>query len=1080
MMSADTAAPPPRVRPDDPDLTEAPHHRLRWAMHGTLALIAMLMALACWSAWRDEQQRTTDGELINLAGAQRMLAQRTALLARDGTPDSLAALDAALARAQSGALRIEALLDAYDETRIAQLPPALTAAVRRWQDSRERLWYRAENLTRNGAQLAGNHEAGAARPLQAEAEHTLDAAEALVQQIQVHASQKANESMEHLAVVAAVGALLLLALSVGLVEPMARRLRRQHASLTAQAKQMTRLALVAERTHNIVLITDAQRRTVWANEAFTRVTGYALAEAIGKSPGALLQKEGTDPDVVARMRAAFDNGQGVRVELLNRGKTGRDYWLDIDIQPLHDASGVLTGFIAVETDITEQVYQRQRLRALLDTLPTGVVEEDSAGVIVDANLAAEKVLGLTRDQICGRSSVDERWRTVRDDLSPYPGEQHPIARSLREGVSVRGDSMGVVTPDGEERWILVNSEPLRNPAGAIHGAVACFVDVTEHRAQRTLLQLALNAAAIGTWEWRPDTGERHWSAASCQMLGYEHDEFQSLLPHWRERIHPDDRPQMETRLLAHLHDPAQPYRCDMRVRHRAGHWVWLQAYGSVVERDVAGRAQRLVGVHMDISERKQNEQQLQVNATHDALTGLPNRAALMPALQQLVGQWRADPTRHFALMFLDFDRFKQVNDTLGHAAGDELLRQIAERLQSALREGGHGRQGDTLARGTPSDDVTAARLGGDEFVVLLADLRDPADATAVADRLLQVLARPYEVRGQRLHSSASIGLVTSAQPVADADGVLRDADTAMYEAKRAGRSRWVLFEPRMQAQVLQRATLEADLHEALVREELFVVYQPVLAFDGPNATPGCTGVEALVRWRHPERGLVAPGQFINVAEEVGLIGALGLFVLKTSCRQFMQWRLDLGPQAPGTLAVNLSVAQLCQADLVDQVRQVLTECAMPAACLQLEVTESLAAQDPASLGRLRALKALGVGLALDDFGTGYSSLSCLHQLPVDTVKIDRSFVIEAERSEYHRALIEATVRVARTLRMTTVAEGIETEAQSALVQALGCDLGQGYLYCRPMEAEALTVWLAARVPARRAATPAPLLLVSGM
>jgi PAS domain S-box-containing protein len=1049
-------------------------------MHGTLALVSVLVALACWSAWRDEQRRTTDGELINLAGAQRMLSQRTALLVNAGTPESLSALDTTLARAQTGSLRIESLLDDYDETRLSQLPPALVAAIGHWQDSRARLWYRAQIMARDGANHAGKPEPGAAHAMQTDADMALAAAETLVRQIQVHTDHKSENAMQHLATIAALGGLLLLGLSAGLVEPVARSLRRQHARLTAQAEQMTRLALVAERTDNIVLITDAQRRTVWANEAFTRVTGYTLVEAIGKTPGELLQTEATDPAEIARMRAAFDNGQGVRVELLNRGKTGRAYWLDIDIQPLHDASGVLTGFIAVETDITDQVYQRQRLRALLDALPTGVVEQDSDGVIVDANLTAEQVLGLTRDQMCGRSSVDERWRTVHDDLSPYPGDQHPIARSLRDGISVRGDSMGVVTPDGEQRWILVNSEPLRNSAGAVHGAVACFIDVTEQRTQRTLLQLALNAAAIGTWEWRPDTGERHWSAASCQMLGYEHDEFRSLLPQWRERIHPDDRLEVETRLLTHLHDPTQPYRCDMRVRHRAGHWVWLQAYGSVVERDAAGRAQRLVGVHMDISERKHQEQQLQVNATRDALTGLPNRAALIPALQQVLGQWRGNSARHFALMFLDFDRFKQVNDTLGHAAGDELLRQIAERLQSALRETGHGRQGDTLARGTPCGEAaTAARLGGDEFVVLLADLRGPADATVVADRLLRVLARPYEVRGQRLHSSASIGVVTSAQPVADADGLLRDADTAMYEAKRAGRGRWVLFEPRMQAQVLQRATLEADLHEALARDELFVVYQPVLALDGHQTTPGCAGVEALVRWRHPERGIVAPGQFINVAEEAGLIGAVGLFVLETACRQFMRWRLDLGPQAPGTLAVNLSVAQLCQADLVDQVRQALAGCAMPPACLQLEVTESLAAQDPASLGRLQALKALGVRLALDDFGTGYSSLSCLHLLPVDTVKIDRSFVIEAERSEYHRALIEATVRVARTLRMSTVAEGIETDAQSALVQSLGCDLGQGYLYCRPMQAEALTVWLAARTPVRRAATSPPLLLASG-
>jgi diguanylate cyclase (GGDEF)-like protein/PAS domain S-box-containing protein len=1075
------AAPePPRRGAPLPDglSAEAPQRDLRWVMHGALALIGVLMALACWSAWRGEQRRSTDAELIQLAGAQSTLSQRVALMAGSSSSDSLAALDTALVRAQGEALRIETLLDAYDDTRLQLLPPALTAAVRRWQDTRERLWYRAQNLARSGAE-AGGTTGGLPRPLQAESEQALEAADALVQQIQVHASHKSAEAMQRLGTAAVLGALLLLGLAVALVEPMARRLRRQHARLAAQAGQMARLALVAERTHNAVVITDAQRRIVWANDAFTRVTGHALADAIGQSPGALLQTEGTDPATVARMQAAFAQGRGVRVELLNRGKDGRSYWVDIDIQPLHDASGAVSGFIAVETEITEQVYQRQRLRALLDALPTGVVEHDAHGAIVDANRAAEQVLGLSRDQLCGRTSVDERWRTVHDDLSPYPGTEHPSARSLRDGASVRGESIGVVTPDGEQRWLLVNSEPLRTPTGAVHGAVACFVDVTEQRAQRTLLQMALRAAAIGTWEWRPDTGQRQWSVASCLMLGYQPDEMQLLLPRWREQIHPDDRPVAEERLRAHMDDAALPFRCDLRVRHRAGHWVWLQSYGSVVERDATGRAQRLVGVHIDISERKHHEQQLQASATHDALTGLPNRAALMPALQQAVARWRADPARHFALMFLDFDRFKQVNDTLGHAAGDALLRQIAERLLGALRDAGPGRLADTLVRGAADSPVTAARLGGDEFVVLLTDLRDPADAGAVADRLLQVLARPYALRGQRLHSSASIGVVTSAQPVTDADTLLRDADTAMYEAKRGGRGRWVLFEPRMQAQVAQRATLEADLHEALVRDELFVVYQPVLGLDGAGTSPGCAGVEALVRWRHPDRGLVSPGQFIGVAEETGLIGALGLFVLRTACGQFMRWRLDLGPQAPGLLAVNLSVAQLCQPDLVEQVRQVLADCAMPPACLQLEVTESLAAQDPASLGRLRALKALGVGLALDDFGTGYSSLSCLHQLPVDTVKIDRSFVMEAERSEYHRALIEATVRVARTLRMATVAEGIETAAQSAMVQSLGCDLGQGYLHCRPLEAEALTPWLAARAPVRRGAHPPPLLLVSG-
>ena len=282
-----------------------------------------------------------------------------------------------------------------------------------------------------------------------------------------------------------------------------------------------------------------------------------------------------------------------------------------------------------------------------------------------------------------------------------------------------------------------------------------------------------------------------------------------------------------------------------------------------------------------------------------------------------------------------------------------------------------------------------------------------------------------------------------------------------------------------QGEQRRTAGAEVDLHNALERNELFVAYQPVLALDDPQGLHGCAGIEALVRWRHPERGVVPPLQFVPVAEECGLIGALGLLVLQSACCEFMHWQRDLGPRAPALLAANLSIAQLRQHDLVAQVQRTLADNHMPSAALQLEVTESLAAQDPLAQARLRELKALGVtlalalALALDDFGTGYPSLACLHQLPVDTVKIDRSFVIEAERSDYHRALIEATVRVARTLRMATVAEGIETTAQAALVTALGCDRGQGYLYCRLLEPAALTHWLAAR------AAPAPVAGVRG-
>jgi predicted signal transduction protein with EAL and GGDEF domain len=424
------------------------------------------------------------------------------------------------------------------------------------------------------------------------------------------------------------------------------------------------------------------------------------------------------------------------------------------------------------------------------------------------------------------------------------------------------------------------------------------------------------------------------------------------------------------------------------------------------------------------------------------------------------------PGDGYAVLFMDFDRFKQTNDTLGHAAGDELLRQIAQRLRRALRNGdglGQGLlAGDAGQRPPRPQQQTAGRIGGDEFVVLLEGVRDRDAACAVARRLLRVLAAPYTIGGHVVHSTASIGIVTSDQAANDAHTVMRDADTAMYEAKRAGRARYVVFHPSMHEKLARSVATEADLRLALQRDELFVVYQPVV-----DLRPGgrCS-VEALVRWRHPQRGLVSPLEFIPVAEESGLIVALGAFVLRTACQQLADWQRRLGVGAPRSVAVNLSAVQLRRAGLAAEVQAVLADSRIAPAALQLEVTESLAAQDEAARTRLREIKALGVRIALDDFGTGYSSLACLHQLPVDTVKIDRSFVSHAEGSDYHRVLIEATIRVARTLGMDTVAEGIETPSQAALLQRLDCDRGQGYLWSAPLAADALERWLVPSAPLR--------------
>jgi diguanylate cyclase (GGDEF)-like protein len=456
-----------------------------------------------------------------------------------------------------------------------------------------------------------------------------------------------------------------------------------------------------------------------------------------------------------------------------------------------------------------------------------------------------------------------------------------------------------------------------------------------------------------------------------------------------------------------------------------------------------------VAVGSDVTERRRLQEELTRSARIDALTGLPNRAVVVERVQRALDHAARHPGYGFAVLFMDFDRFKQVNDMLGHSAGDELLRQIARRVEDTLRPG------DAVAR-VPSQLQLAARIGGDEFVVVLEGVRDEADALTVAERLREALALPYTLGSQLLQSGASIGIVVADHGLRSAEDVLRDADTAMYEAKRGGRGRCVVFDRSMHERVVQALAIENDLRRALRDDELFVVYQPLVDL----ADQRMVGVEALVRWRHPRLGIVAPARFVGVAEEAGLIDAIGRQVLERACRQFADWRRALGDAAPRLLAVNLSRAQLQLPGLVPEVKWLLESHGMRPAELQLEVTESLAAQDERVQATLRELKTLGVRLALDDFGTGYSSLACLHQLPVDTVKIDRSFVMHAETVEYHRVLIEATIRVAQALGMTTVAEGVETSGQAALMRRLRCDRGQGYLFSRPMLAEELPAWVA--------------------
>ena len=438
----------------------------------------------------------------------------------------------------------------------------------------------------------------------------------------------------------------------------------------------------------------------------------------------------------------------------------------------------------------------------------------------------------------------------------------------------------------------------------------------------------------------------------------------------------------------------------------------------------------------DVSDQRASEAKLRHAAYHDALTGLPNRKLLTEHLMQAIHRAERVEDYKFAVLFLDFDRFKIINDSLGHEAGDQLLLNITKRLRENLREL------DTTAR--LGGEHLPSRLGGDEFVVLLDGIRDDQDAATVAQRLLKAFSEPYQIMDHEVTSTASIGIVVGTSDYTSPDAILRDADTAMYHAKSTGKARFVMFDEKMHRSIVNRLKLENDLRIAVEAGSFQVMYEPIIEL----ASGAIEGLEALIRWQHPERGLVAPGDFIEIAEELGLMGRLGQWVLQRACTDYVKLCQEHPKQAPDFLNVNVSRTQLRDPGLVGHIHAIMLETGIKPGQLRLEVTESMVMDDLEHMAEvLNKLKELGVGLAMDDFGTGHSSLTCLHKFPLDVLKIDRSFINSAGRKErYYGAILYSVIELATNLDMTVIAEGIENANQLALLQGLGCKYGQGYLF----------------------------------
>ncbi len=437
--------------------------------------------------------------------------------------------------------------------------------------------------------------------------------------------------------------------------------------------------------------------------------------------------------------------------------------------------------------------------------------------------------------------------------------------------------------------------------------------------------------------------------------------------------------------------------------------------------------------------------QLQHAALHDTLTGLPNRLLFNDRLQTALKRSAREPQK-FAVLFVDCDRFKVINDSLGHAAGDQLLLAMAGRLQQAVRDT------DLVVHGSDEQPL-AARLGGDEFAILLDGIKADADAARVAERLLKTLENPYVIEGHEVHSTASIGITTNSLGYNSPEEMIRDADTAMYRAKTTGGSRFVMFDQAMHNNAVERLELENDLRHAVERGQICLFYQPIVNM----RTRQLAGFEALARWSHPKRGLVSPAEFIALAEETGIIVPLGIWILEQACKQLAEWQQNHPEIATITMSVNLSRKQLAMPDLLPRIRQILSDTGVDPRFLKLEITESAMMHDAdAALAVLKQIQAMNIQLHMDDFGTGYSSLSCLQQFPLDGLKIDRQFVSGIATRADHAAVLRAIVQLAHNLKIPLVAEGIETLDQIKVLDSLGCDQAQGYFFAKPMDTASAT------------------------
>jgi len=784
-----------------------------------------------------------------------------------------------------------------------------------------------------------------------------------------------------------------------------------------------------------------------ANPTLARILGYDSIEELQRRNLAtdVYVTEAARESALARFAA---NDYAIEEELLWRKQDGTPIWVQLNAHAidLHEGAEVFEGFVF---DITERKMADEQVsaanaqrKAVLDAATrVSIIATDPQGVITVFNSGAERLLGYTASEVIGLRNVTElhldtelvqHARRLTFELSEkLAGFDVLVRRAAREGLEER--EWTYIRNNGEPVIILLSVTALRDEHGNLTGYLHVGTDVTERkRAEETLRQqtAAMTASmdGIGILDGRLDF--TYVNDALAKLFGY---------PTAQEIV---------GRSICDLYEPPEQVRFITSVVplvQQRGRWrgeaTGLRNDGSLFPQEISLTAIEgggMVCVVRDITERTYAEEQIKHLAYHDALTTLPNRLLFKDRVSVAISHAQRHDGR-VAVLFLDLDRFKVINDSLGHNIGDQLLQAVAARVQSCVR-----------------DSDTVARLGGDEFTLLLPELTHAEDAALVAQKILEAVRYPFHIEGREFYITTSIGISIFPEDGVDAETLIKSADTAMYQAKEQGRDNYQLFNAVVNAKALQRIALEHGLRRALGHHELAVHYQPIFDF----RTSRITGMEALLRWTHPEMGPIPPATFIPLAEAIGVMIPIGTWALRIACAQAKQWH-EAGFSTL-SLAVNLSVCQLQQPDLVTLVREILTETGLPARLLELEITESTAMQSPeASIRTLYDLKKLGIRISLDDFGTGHSSLAYLKRFPIDTLKIDQSFVRDITRDPDTAAIVTAIIAMGHSLRLKVIAEGVEFTDQATFLKRCSCDQMQGFLINAPMPATEFGAILAA-------------------